>query len=99
MPLVALLWGFFYTAIGSIVGRILLTLGMGLVTYTGIDLLLGAARTQIFSSFAASGAVFLQFAGVLQLGTAINILLSAVVMRFTLSGVTAGSITKMVTKA
>jgi hypothetical protein len=52
----------------------------------------------LFGTFNSSGSIFLQFVGIFQFGTAINIITSAITARLTIAGITGGSITKMVTK-
>ena len=98
MPLILMLIGGLVQAAGPIVAQVLLSMGIGFVAYSGIDLMLETMKTQVFGSFNAGGAVFLQFVGVFQLGTAVNIIASAYTARMTIAGITGGSITKMVTK-
>lgn len=52
MPFLIALGGVLLTITGSIVGRVLLALGFGLVTYTGSQLAIDALLVQIKSNFA-----------------------------------------------
>jgi hypothetical protein len=98
MPFAAALWGFFISIIPTVVGRVLLSLGFGYVAYSGIDLLMTGAKTALLSRITGSGAIVVQLAGVLQVGTCINILASAVAARLVVAGITNGVLTKMVSK-
>jgi energy-converting hydrogenase Eha subunit H len=99
MPLLiqALLGGLVQAA-GTLVGKVLLSLGIGYVSYTGINLFFDSAKQQLFSAIASQAPVVLQLAGVLQIGTCVNILISAALAKLTLMGLTNGAITRMVTK-
>jgi len=86
------------TAAGSIVGRVLIALGIGYVTYSGVDTALGVLKTAIWSNMSATGATVLGIMATLQVDTAINIIFSALTARLVLNGLTSGAITRMVIK-
>ena len=97
----AALFGGFLQVAGSLVGRVLLSLGIGYVTFTGVDLALTAVRDMAFAQLDASSSampVVRQFLGVFQVGTCFNIIFSAYSARLVLNGLTGGSIKRMVTK-
>jgi hypothetical protein len=99
MPfLVSSLVGALVRAVGAFVANILLSLGIGFVTYQGIDLFISAMKSQFITSVNANGALFVSFMGVFQVGTAINMIASAYVARMVIAGISGGSLTKMVTK-
>lgn len=99
MPaLIAALWGAFLTIIPTLVGRVLIAAGIGYVAYSGIDGLVNSARSSLFASISASYPVVVQLAGVLKIGTCINIMTSAVLARLALAGITNGLVTKFVNK-
>jgi hypothetical protein len=99
MPIfIASLLGGLAQAAGSIAGRVMLALGFGFVTYQGIDALLGWIQTQIFSNLNNLPPTLIQLIGILQIGTAINIIFSAVAVRLLLNGLTSGSFKKLVAK-
>ena len=99
MPaLVAALWGAFLAFIPTLVGRVLVSLGIGYVAFRGIDTLVTAAKGTLFSNISTSYPVVVQLAGVLQIGTCINIMASAVLARMAVAGLTNGLLTKFVTK-
>jgi hypothetical protein len=71
---------------GSIVGRALVALGLTVVYYRGITVALDWAYAQFIANFNALPAVVLQLAGVLQVGTCVAILFTAMGIRATLLG-------------
>lgn len=85
----------FLSIVGTFVGKALISLGIGYFVYTGIDTSLGFVKTQIFASLGGLSPTTLQVIGVLQVGTAINILVSSLVVRLTLKGLTAGAIKRV----
>ena len=87
MPaLVAALWGGFLAILPSIIGRILAAVGISAITYTGFSLALDTFKADIFSALGATSPIILQFMGVLNVGTAINILFSAIAGRAAFEG-------------
>ncbi len=99
MPLfIAALLGALIQGAGTLVGRVLISLGIGYVTYTGIDLMLTTAKDQALSRLGGLGSTVVQLAGVLQVGTCINILASAFMARLLVKGLTDGKLTSMITK-
>jgi hypothetical protein len=96
--LISALVGFLVRSVGAFVANILLSLGISFVTYQGVDLFISAMKAQFISSVTANGALFMNFIGVFQIGTAINMICSAYVARMLIAGVSGGSLTKMVTK-
>lgn len=100
MPIfIASLLGGLIQASGSIVGRVLLSLGFGYVAYTGMDTSLNWLRDQIAGSFASFGAQTLAVLSALKVGSAIAILISALGVRLLLDGLSSGgAIRKLVMK-
>jgi hypothetical protein len=94
----AALLGALLSIIGSLVGKVLVSLGIGYVTYKGLDTAITYAKAQIFASLGGLSPVTLQVLGLLQVGTAINILISALVVRMTLKGMTSGAVKAMTLK-
>lgn len=76
----------------SILGR----LGIGVATFYGVSALVDTVRTQIFAAFSGVDPTVIQLFGVLQVGTCINILLSAVIAKLTIKGLSGdGSLKKI----
>ena len=99
MPLlIQALLGALAAGAGTIVGRVLISLGIGYIAYTGLDTMVGAAKTQFVSSLQGLPGVALQIASVMQLGVCVSILTSAFLTRLLLRGLSSGAVTKMVMK-
>lgn len=99
MPVfIAALLGGLVSAAGSLVGRVLIALSIGYVSYTGLDLLLAGVRTFILENFATLPPEALSVLSALRVDVCISIALSACAARLVLSGITSGKLTKMVIK-
>ena len=99
MPIfIASLLGGLVQVASSLVGRVLLALGIGYVTYQGLDFALAQIGQLIFANFSSVPSQVLGVMSHLQIGAAINIQLSAVAARLVLNGLTSGAVTKMVIK-
>ncbi len=99
MPIfLAALGGVLINITGSIVGRVLLALGISVVTYTGIDASLTWLKTQALSSAATLPAELLGLMAFLKIGECISIVTSATIMRQVLDGVQSGTFKRWVTK-
>ena len=99
MPLfIGALIGALIQAAGTLVGKVLLSLGIGYVTFTGVDTSITWARDQFFAGLSGMPSTALQLAGVLQVGTCVSIMTSALVVKLTLAGLTSGTLKKMVVK-
>jgi len=97
MPVfIGALIGALISAMGTMVGRVLISLGISYITYSGISLSLSWAKDQVMSKMGNAPSMLLNVLGILQVGTCINIVFSAYVAVLVLKGVSAaGSITKM----
>lgn len=93
-----LLWGAFLTIISGVVFRVLVALGIGFVTYNGVDTLQDSIKSEIISAFEGLPPQVYQLAGYMGFGTCINIILSAIAIRFVMKGLgtATGAITAMV---
>lgn len=101
MPsIIAVLWGAFYSMIGTMVGRVLFSLGMGYVTYSGFDYMLDKIKNQIIDNFTGAGPVVLGILYHAKVDVCISIIFSAILIKYTLSGFNKanGSFTRMVHK-
>ena len=99
MPaLIAMLWGAFIQIAGSVAGQVLVSLGIAVVTYSGMDISLDWLKAQAVSSMAGAGADVLGLLGVMKVGECISIVTSAMVARQTMMGLKNGSVKKWVTK-
>lgn len=95
MPIfLAALIGGLVSASGSIVGRVLLSIGMGFVCYTGFSILFDWIRDTVFDKLLGLDPFLMQVLSLLEIDAAISILFSAFIVRLLMSGLTGGAITK-----
>lgn len=100
MPLfLAALWGALLPMLGSVVAQVLLSLGIGYLTYTGIDASIGFAKAQFVASVGSLPIAAVGVMGLLNIGKAVSMLCSAVVMRLTMQGLKNGAMRRMSVKA
>ena len=99
MPIfIAALLGGLVQAAGTLVGRVLLSLGFGYVMFTGLDAGLSWVSSQIVSNVGQLGAQSIAVLGAAKVGSAVNIVLSAIGARLFLNGVTGGAIKKLMVR-
>lgn len=84
-------------AMGSLVGRVLIALGVGFVTYKGIDLGIGVLKTTAINGLQGMPSDAVNLAGYLWLDKAISVIFSSVVVALSMRTV-GGSLKKMVNK-
>lgn len=89
MPVfVAAIGGMLINIVGSLVGRVLVALGMAVVTYTGVNASLDALKTQAIQSFAALPPEVFGMLSLMKVGVAISVVTSAIAARLLLDGLT-----------
>lgn len=99
MPIfIAAIGGMLINVAGSIVGRVLVALGVSVVTYTGISASLAFLKQQAVSSFYSLPPEVLQIVGAMKVGVAISIVSSALVARLVLNGLTGDTMKRWVYK-
>jgi len=99
MPVfIAALIGALIQAAGTLVGRVLLSLGFGYVTFTGLDASLDFVKNMIVSHMGSLPAQAVAVLGAASLGSVLSIVLSALAARMLLDGLTGGAIKKLVLK-
>lgn len=99
MPvIVAMLLGGLIQAAASMAGRVLLSLGVGFITYSGITSTLSYLSDLIMANVNSGGAFVVAALGLMQFDTATGIILGAVSARLLISGLTSGTLKKMVFK-
>lgn len=99
MPLfISALLGGLIQAAGTLVGRVLISLGIGYVAYQGLDTSLDWLKTQIASSAGELPAQALAVLGALKVGSGVSVLISALAARLVLNGMTGGVMKRMVQK-
>jgi hypothetical protein len=96
MPLIiAALWGALIPMLGSMVGRVLISLGIGYVTYSGVDASFVWVKSTFLSGMSGLPAVAIGMASTLKIGVCVSMLLSALTARLVLQGLTNGVIKRM----
>lgn len=89
--------GVLLTLVTSLVGRVLLALGLGLVTYTALDPLLDQFRSSYFNQLSGLPADISGFVGLLKLGDAVQIIFAALATKLAMSAVQ-GAVKRWVVK-
>lgn len=91
MPIfLAALLGGLIQASGTLVGRVLISLGFGYATYTGLNTSLDWLRNQIVGSMAGFGGQSMLVLSALQAGAGLSVLMSAFAVRLLLDGMSSG---------
>lgn len=99
MPVfIASLIGGLIQAAGTLVGRVLISLGIGYVSFTGVDASLTWLRQTIAAQWSGLPAQTMAVASALQLGSGVSVILSAIAARLVLEGMTSGTVKRMVLK-
>ena len=83
---------------GSLIGRVLTALGVGVVSYVGVDLTLTYFKNSAVSAFTALPSSIVGLLSLMQVGSCVSMVFSAMLMRLTLQGLTSGSIKSWVKK-
>lgn len=81
---------------GTIAGRVLVALGIGVVTYTGTSATLGWLKSQAIASLQSTEWVALL--SHMKVGVAISIVFSAIVARALITGMTSDTVKRWVLK-
>jgi len=90
--------GALVTVASSIVGRVLLALGMGVFSYVGINAGLDVFRGYFNSAMGTAGGVLAGVAGTLQLDVCMSIFVAAGLARLAIAGATSGTIKRIAMK-
>ena len=83
---------------GTIVGRVLIALGVGVVTYTGVQAGIDSLLANLDYAIAGVPADILGLLGFMRVGEALNIIISAMSARMLLNGLQGDTIKKWVLK-
>jgi hypothetical protein len=99
MPLfIAALWGALIQILGTVVGTVLVSLGIGYATFTGVDVALTWAKVEFVSRVSALPAAAVGVMATMHVGTCVSMLMSALLMRLTIAGLSSGTMKRMVIK-
>jgi hypothetical protein len=95
--LVSLIISAFGGAVGAWAGRVLLRLGIGFVTYKGIDVSLGYVKNQLVTTLSGMPADMVGLMGFLWVDKALSVIFSGFVVALS-TKLVGGSVKKMVFK-
>lgn len=99
LPVIAAsLIGGLISVTGTIVGRVLVALGVGVVTYTGVQVGIDSLLSNLDSAISGVPADILGLLGFMRVGEAMNIIISAMSARMLLNGLQGDTIKKWVLK-
>lgn len=99
MPVfIAAIGGMLINLVGTLVGRVLIALGISVVTYTGISTTLDFLKAQAIGAFAGLPSEVFGLLGILRVGQCISIVTSAIAAKIVIDGVTSDTFKKWVHK-
>lgn len=99
MPVfIAAIGGMLINLVGTLVGRVMVALGLSVVTYNGINAALDALKGQAISSFNSLPSETLSIISMMRVGECISIVSSAIAARLVLNGLTGGTFKRWVHK-
>lgn len=80
------LWSFLLAIVAPILTQIITSLGVGLVTFVGIDLLLNTVLKHAAAAFSAAPSFAVQIMGMAGFDKALNLIVSAYMIKLTFKG-------------
>lgn len=91
------IFAFLSTAVGPLVKQVLKALGIGMVSYVGLQLMVNQVKQYVTSSFAGLPSDVVSILGLAKIDVAVNIMLAAVITRAVVAGMdrASGSISKL----
>ena len=99
MPIfIAALGGMLINLVGTLAGRILIALGISVVTYGGITVTLDALKAQAIGAFGFLPPEVFGILGILKVGQCISIVTSAIAAKLVIDGLTGDTFKKWVHK-
>ena len=88
------LLGGFLAIAPTLIGKILLALGIGVATYSGIDVSLGWLKSSAVSALVGLPPSVVGMLSLMRVGSCISMVFSAILIRLALDGVTNGVLKK-----
>ncbi len=99
MPLiVAAIGGMLINLVGTLVGRVLIALGISVITYSGLSITLDWMKSQALSAIGGLPADVIGMLAMMKVGVAISVVTSAILARQVLNGLTGDTMKKWVGK-
>lgn len=94
----AWLVGAFIAAAPTLVGQVLVSLGLAAVTYTGFDAAIGWLKSSSVTALMGLPSEVVGMLSLMRVGSCVSMIFSALVIRLALTGMAAGTFKKLVTK-
>ncbi|OQS30912.1 hypothetical protein B0T40_24070 [Chromobacterium haemolyticum] len=85
--LIPIVWGVITALLNSVISRVLAALGVGSVTFFGVNFVMSKVRSALLGMTAGFGSDAMNILGMSGLGVCISVILSAFTIRMTLSGI------------
>jgi len=99
MPaIIAAIGGMLITIAGSIVGRVLMALGLSITTYIGVSTTLDWLEGKMLDALDGTPEKILSLLAFMKVGMCLNIIVTAIMVRSVMKGVTGDSLKKWVLK-
>lgn len=99
MPIfIASIGGMLINLVGTLVGRVLVALGISVVTYTGIKASLDYLQSQAVGSFSSLPSGAMEIISLMRVGQCISIVTSAIAVRLMLDGLSSDTFKRWVYK-
>lgn len=93
MPaIIAALWTGFLAILTSAVGQVVVALGMGVVTYTGVSASMTFFKNLAVTHLTSLPPAVIGMLGVMKIGVCISMVISAIAMRLALNGMKSDTI-------
>lgn len=97
MPLlIAAIGGMLINLVGTLAGRVLIALGLSVVTYTGVNASLSWMKTYALNAIGGMTPEVVSLMGFLKVGQCISIVTSAILARAVINGISGDSFKKWV---
>lgn len=96
--LAQILWGALGAILGGLIQKAVVSLGIGVVTYTGVSASLTFLKTQAVTAALGLGPDVVGLLSVLKVGSCVSIIFSATVAKMTLNGLNSDTVKRWVKK-
>ena len=90
--------GVLVSVAGNVVSRVLVALGIGVVTYTGMNFTLDWLKGQVVANIQSLPPEVIGMLSTMKVGNCISVILSAMLIRLSLNGMTGDSFKRWVKK-
>lgn len=94
----AAIWGFLFNVIGTLAGKVLVGLGISVVTYTGLSASIDFLKAGAITSFSGLPVEIIGILSLMKVGSCISMVFSAITVRMTIQGMTGDTMKSWVKK-